>query len=115
MFPLSFKEFLSVSAYDQLQKVYNEYLRFSSFPYTLECSDTMTVLQDYLQGICSTVVLKDIIGRNQIADSMKLESVIRFLFDRLVIIFLPKKMVIRSYQKGKNILSYGRTLSLCSA
>ena len=54
----------------------------SSFPYTLELDKRKDILA-YLDGIYTSIVLKDIVKRKKIADVAVLESVIRFMFDNI--------------------------------
>lgn len=84
MLPLSFKEFVeSTGSKTELERKYNDYLTQSSFPYTRELGGKQKPINDYLAGIYSTVILKDVMGRYKIADSMMLESVVRFVFDNI--------------------------------
>lgn len=54
----------------------------SSFPYALELSRRRDIVT-YLDGIYSSVVLKDVVARNKITDVNTLETVIRFMFDNI--------------------------------
>ena len=81
--PLSFAEYVSFLGEGDLQRKYADYLSFSSFPYTLLLRGKNDTIRDYLQGIYSTVILKDVIERTRISDPMILESVVRFLFDTI--------------------------------
>ena len=84
MLPLSFHEYvLSTGDTKELSRKYTEYLGNSSFPYTTELHGNQKQIHEYLNGIYSTVVLKDVSGRNKIPDTMMLESVIRFVFDNI--------------------------------
>ena len=82
MLPLSFKEYVSVVGESDLSRKYRDYLMNSSFPYTLELSKRKDILA-YLDGIYTSIVLKDIVKRKKIADVAVLESVIRFMFDNI--------------------------------
>ena len=82
MLPLSFKEYVSVVGESDLSRKYRDYLMNSSFPYTLELSKRKDILA-YLDGIYTSIVLKDIVKRKKIADLAVLESVIRFMFDNI--------------------------------
>ena len=82
MLPLSFKEYVSVVSESDLSRKYRDYLMNSSFPYTLELSKRKDILA-YLDGIYTSIVLKDIVKRKKIADVAVLESVIRFMFDNI--------------------------------
>ena len=83
MLPLSFAEYISAMP-DRvdINRKYNTYLLNSSFPYTLEL-DKPKDIRAYLDGIYTSVVLKDVVRRKKIADISALESVIRFMFDNI--------------------------------
>jgi len=77
MLPLSFKEFTSTRAEKNPRILYNEYLK-TSFPYAITLNDEKQ--RQYLEGIYSSVVLKDIVKRLAVADVATLELIIRYLY-----------------------------------
>ena len=79
MLPLSFQEFVSTKDADKsnLKRYYNEYLQ-TGFPYAISLDSIKK--QQYLEGIYSTVVLKDIVRRLTITDIATLENIIRYLY-----------------------------------
>ena len=79
MLPLSFQEFVSTKDADKsnLKRYYNEYLQ-TSFPYAISLDSSKK--QQYLEGIYSTVVLKDIVQRLTVTDVATLENIIRYLY-----------------------------------
>ena len=84
MLPLSFHEYvLSTGNSNELARKYIEYLENSSFPYTTELDGNQRKIYDYLSGIYDTVVLKDVVGRYKMSDTMILESIIRLIFDNI--------------------------------
>jgi predicted AAA+ superfamily ATPase len=84
MLPLSFREYVSaVGEEGGLQRKYTEYLENSSFPGALEFEGSQKHILGYLQGVYDSVVLKDVVGRYKIPDTMMLESLIRFAFDSI--------------------------------
>lgn len=103
MLPLSFKEYVSATGEANLMKAYREYTEFSSFPYALELRDDFKILQDYLRGIYSTIVLKDIMQRNKIVDPMMLESMLRFVFDNIGNQLSTKKISDTMTSEGRKI------------
>lgn len=81
--PLSFKEYLSYyGEVDELRK-YDKYIQNGGFPYLLNLSEDKDLIRNYLDGIYNTVLMKDVVSRNNIKDTMILESVIKFLFDNI--------------------------------
>ena len=88
MFPFSFSEYCEgYSLYREKgvspQKMFSDYIQESSFPYTLQLAGNQKDITDYLQGIYSSVLLKDVVARHKIADVMMLESVVKFIFDSI--------------------------------
>lgn len=85
MLPLSFQEYLSAEDNSgvSIERRYVEYLENSSFPYALQLKDQPDHLQDYLQGIMDSIILKDVVARKNISDIDGLKKVIRFLFDNI--------------------------------
>lgn len=83
MLPLSFKEYIS-SFQDKTDLIikYNNYLLNSSFPYVLNLKNRKDVLA-YLDGIYSSILLKDIVSRHKIQDIEMLNSVISYIFDNI--------------------------------
>jgi predicted AAA+ superfamily ATPase len=92
MFPLSFKEYVSVDvsglSHDQL---FAHYVEFGSFPFVFNFRnlsdnamswDKLSV-RDYLSGIYSTIVLKDIVENKNIKEAGRLERVIKFMADTI--------------------------------
>ena len=95
MLPLSFKEYYQAKLeYEKLEQkenrilktliqYYNEYIVNSSFPYTLQLDSDLKNIHEYLSGIYNSVLLKDIVARLKISDVMKLESVVKYIFDNI--------------------------------
>lgn len=84
MLPLSFKEYVNATETPKsILAKYNDYITFSSFPYTIQYKDDLRATQDYLRGIYSTILLKDVVQRYKITDVMMLESVTSFVFDNI--------------------------------
>ena len=81
MLPFSIKEYQTVSEATG-ETLYREYISTSSFPYAINLSAGTDLLQ-YLQGIYSTVILKDIMQRVALKDTDMLERVIRYMADNI--------------------------------
>jgi len=77
MLPLSFREFASARAEKNPRVLYSEYLA-TSFPYAITLDAEKQ--RQYLDGIYSSVVLKDIVTRLAAADAATLELIIKYLF-----------------------------------
>ena len=112
MFPLSFKEYVSADPYrTPTDELFVRYLEYSSFPYVVSMiednqkgalgEDGKSLLSnkdklerdslreiksqvfDYLSGIYSTIVLKDVVENKKIKEVGRLERVIRFMADNI--------------------------------
>ncbi|MCM1560103.1 MAG: ATP-binding protein [Butyrivibrio sp.] len=104
MLPLSFKEYVeSTGSENDLARKYTDYLENSSFPYTLELAGQPREIRDYLEGLFSTIVVKDIAWRKKIADTMMLRSVLRFLFDNIGNSLSSKKIADTMTSDGRKI------------
>lgn len=103
MLPLSFKEY--VSAFPEkssVDRLYQDYIHNSSFPYTLELTRPKDIRQ-YLAGIVDSIVLKDIVARRRFPDLSMLQSVIRFLFDNIGNLCSTKKIADTMTSAGRKI------------
>ena len=84
MLPLSFKEYMeSTGNMNDRGIKYTEYLQNSSFPYALQLKNQPDEIRDYLEGIYNTIVVKDIVHRKNITDTMMLKSVLKFVSDNI--------------------------------
>lgn len=83
MLPLSFKEYLSaLEDKTDLMLKYQNYIQNGSFPYVVQLEKKRDI-HAYLEGIYTSIILKDIMARYRIADAGGLDSVIRFMFDNV--------------------------------
>ena len=84
MLPLSFKEYASAFPNStNKQELFLGYMQNGGMPGTIEFSDNEENLRDYLDGIFSTIVYKDIMIKNNITDKILLEGIIKFIFDSI--------------------------------
>lgn len=103
MLPLSFKEYVSAFPEDSNKdRLYQQYLHNSSFPYTLELKRPKDIRQ-YLEGIYDSIVLKDIVTRKRFQDVDMLKSVVRFLFDNIGNMCSTKKIADTMTSAGRKI------------
>lgn len=103
MLPLSFKEYISAVGDTEIMRKYTDYAQNGAFPYIVELDGDWGKISDYLNGIYSTVVLKDVVSRRKISDVMMLESVIRFAADNIGNLFSTKKISDTMTSEGRKI------------
>ncbi len=103
VYPLSFKEYLQfddvdiTKPFDKELKFY-KYLKYGGFPGLYMLPDNDEVKRQYLDGIADSVVLKDVIQRNQIREPELLDRVLLYIMDNVGQIFSAKNIV--DYQKS---------------
>lgn len=102
MLPLSFKEFHSVYSQQSLSDmdIYNLYIEHSSFPRLVHVEDDESI-DEYLESILNTVVLKDIVTRLKITDVPLLLDIIKYLLANIGSLINPTKI-------ANTLTSYGR-------
>ena len=106
LLPFSLKEYsLAQSKEISPERLYANYITYSSFPYTVQLQDDMQIVNDYLRGIYSTIVLKDVVQRKKVSDPMMLESVLSFLTDNIGNTLSTKKI-------ADTMTSYGRRIDV---
>jgi uncharacterized protein len=104
MLPFSFKEFCSsLDKKIPLYEKYKMYIERSSFPYTINLDGNQTEINEYLRGVYSSIILKDVVSRFKISDTMMLESVIRFIFDNIGSPLSSKKIADTMTSNGRKI------------
>lgn len=104
MLPLSFKEYMeSTGNMNERGIKYAEYLENSSFPYALQLKNQPNEIRDYLEEIYNTIVVKDIVHRKNITDTMRLKSVLKFVFDNIGNPLSPKKIADTMTSSGRKI------------
>ena len=81
--PLSFKEYFDATKSNNELKTYQEYIENGGFPYLINLNNDKDLIRNYLDGIYNTVLIKDVIMRNNIKDVMILDSTIKFIFDNI--------------------------------
>ena len=87
LLPFSFREYYESVGGDKRQ-AFLSYTQHGGFPYSVTLKGD--IWRDYLSGIYSTVLLKDIAEKKRITEIPLLETVIRFLADNSVeILFSP--------------------------
>lgn len=103
MLLLLFKEYVSsFENKNELSKKILDYLRYGSFPQTLELYDIPEEINTYLDGVYTSVLYKDVINRKGITDKGILESVAKFLYDNIGNLYSIKKISDRLTSSGRN-------------
>ena len=118
MLPLSFKEFLSFYKFEEaitMDEKFQKYVQFGGMPVLSEFQFNEVRASQALEGIYSTVIIRDILRRNNQVDQNTLHKIIRFLCSNIGSITSPNNIgnVLSTEgdipsSKGRNIA--GRTV-----
>lgn len=95
MLPLSFKEFLVFNQFETtvtMEEKFQKYLQFGGMPILREYQFNEARSNQALEGIYSTVVLRDILERNHQADQSMLQKIVLFLCSNIGSITSPNSI-----------------------
>lgn len=108
--PLSFKEFLTFYSFAPTatpEEKFQRYLQFGGMPILREYQFNEARSNQALEGIYSTVVLRDILQRNRDADQAMLQKIVLFLCSNIGSVNSPSSIGSVLYNegdiKGKNV------------
>lgn len=107
IYPLSFREFIKFrevstkSSVKNLEDEFQLYIKFGGLPGLHNSSLDESISYPYISSILNTVILKDIIARNQIREYASFENILKFVFDNIGSTFSAKS--ISDYLKSQNI------------
>lgn len=95
MLPLSFKEFMTFYEFEanvSTEEKFQRYLQFGGMPVLREYKFNEQRSNQAMEGIYSTVVLRDVLQRNSQADQGTLQKIIRFLCSNIGSITSPNSI-----------------------
>lgn len=95
MLPLSFKEFLTFYEFEpsvSMDEKFQKYLQFGGMPILREYQFNEARSNQALEGIYSTIVLRDILQRNNQADQNMLQKIMLFLCSNIGSITSPNSI-----------------------
>ncbi|MFR9546993.1 MAG: ATP-binding protein [Rikenellaceae bacterium] len=101
IYSLSYIEFLSFHNLPNDNKSLDRYMRYGGLPYLIHLPSNDEVIVEYLKSIYSTIVLRDVVQRKNIRNSIFLEQLIRFLADNVGSLFSSKS--ISDYLKSQRV------------
>ena len=103
--PLSFAEYVDAcGGRGDVSRTFRDYVEYGAFPYVVAgLSGHAVAVAEYLGGIYSTIVLKDIIARHRFPDPGQLEDVLRFTLDSVGSLISPKRIADTMTSFGRKI------------
>jgi predicted AAA+ superfamily ATPase len=101
IYSLSYMEFLDFHKLNNDDESLEKYIRFGGLPYLIHLPMREEVVMEYIRSVYSTIVLRDVVARNNIRNTAFLEQLIRFLADNIGSLFSSKS--ISDFLKSQNI------------
>lgn len=95
MLPLSFKEYYTFWEKDKsktVEELFNQYVKYGSLPTITTLPQNNATINDFLLGIYNTVILKDVIQRNNIKEVAILDRVIKYVISNIGSIISANKI-----------------------
>lgn len=84
VYNLSYLEFLRFHNIEDSDEAIMSYLKIGGLPGLLAFNrEDQSQITDYLEGVCNTVIVKDIVSRENVRNVTQLENVIRFVADNI--------------------------------
>ncbi len=90
--PLSYPEFLNFYNLSDSAEAFDRYLKHGGMPGLMHVSSADGPIRDYLRGILSTVLMKDVVSRYNIRNVTFLENLIRYLSDNIASLISAKSI-----------------------
>lgn len=106
MLPFSFKEYYEATKDSGKSKreIFDSYLKYGSFPYVAYLENDEKIISQYIEGIYSTILLKDVAAREKINDISVLENILKTVASSIGSPISTKKI-------SDTLISSGRKIS----
>lgn len=101
IYSLSYMEFLQFHKLDNDDESLEKYIHFGGLPYLINIPMEEHIVMEYVKSVYSTIVLRDVIQRKNIRNTIFLEQLIRFLADNTGSLFSSKS--ISDFLKSQNV------------
>ncbi len=95
LLPLSFKEFLTFYNFEQsiqMDEKFQMYLQYGGMPIISQFGFNTARINETLEGVYNTVIVRDILERNKVTDHSLLNKIVRFLADNIGSITSPNNI-----------------------
>jgi len=91
IYPFSYKEFLEYKNLKSTNELFNEYIKYGGMPSTLGFDDNERI--KFINDIYDSIVLKDVIRRNQVQDLDLLERIFNYIISNIGQLFSAKSIL----------------------
>lgn len=95
MLPLSFKEFLDFSNFEDninIEEKFNQFIKYGGMPGVIAFRNNNDLYENAIKGIYNTVFMKDVVERNRLVDASLLEKILKFLMSNIGSLISSKKI-----------------------
>lgn len=89
---LSFTEFLDFHNLENTDEALEKYMHYGGLPYLIHLPMVENVVMEYLRSIYSTIILRDVIQRKNIRNSVFLEQLVQFIANHTGSLFSAKSI-----------------------
>ena len=101
IYSLSYMEFLQFHKLSDSDESLEKYMHFGGLPYLINLPLEEQTVMEYIRSVYSTIVLRDVVQRKNVRNTIFLERLIRFLADNVGSIFSSKS--ISDFLKNQNV------------
>lgn len=101
IYSLSYLEFLQFHKIPNDDESLEKYIHFGGLPYLINLPMEEAIVMEYIRSVYSTIVLRDVVQRKNIRNTIFLEQLIRFLADNVGSLFSSKS--ISDFLKSQNV------------
>ncbi|MDL2240470.1 ATP-binding protein [Bacteroidales bacterium OttesenSCG-928-K22] len=114
LLPFSFAEYiLAFPEEKNTDRLFRQYMNSSSFPEAVNLSKSASELvNDYLQSIYDTVILKDIVAKHKLRKFSNLQRIIEFLFDSIGSLVSPTNIAAQLNKNSDKNISHNTIIKL---
>lgn len=92
IYSLSYLEFLDFHRLENTNEALEQYIHYGGLPYLLHLPLEELVVMEYLKSIYSTIILKDVVQRKNIRNTLFLEQLVLFLAGNVGNLFSAKSI-----------------------
>lgn len=91
LYPFSFKEALLMNKNKSEEEVFKDYLKLGGIPYIFELENEKDKIE-YLERLYDSIILRDVIGRNNVRNIELLDRIINYIIDNIGRTFSAKNI-----------------------
>ncbi len=110
IYPFSFREFISTQRGEDTSLLFQKYIQVGGMPFLSNISDNKEACNLYLTDIYNSVVLKDVVKRNNIRDIDQLERIINYVLANIGHSFSATSLA-KYFKSERRVISHDTILN----